>query len=163
MPRDKPQAAPTARARVPKRGAGTEQPVIVKKAQRDIDRGISCHGAQTSFRSLVGSIATFWPSVGHFRSTRINRHAQSSSACLKRAPGSHVIYSITSSVRAAGRKRVEVLNGFYCAQPYRASCHEHFSLLLGGNHLGVQAYRHLAHRSHRPRPAQGGKQLRWRT
>jgi hypothetical protein len=32
MPRDKPQAAPTARARVPKRSAGTEQPVVVMKA-----------------------------------------------------------------------------------------------------------------------------------
>ena len=32
MPRDKPQAAPTARARVPKRSAGTEQPVVVTKA-----------------------------------------------------------------------------------------------------------------------------------
>ena len=32
MPRDKPQAAPTARARVPKRGTGTEQPVVVTKA-----------------------------------------------------------------------------------------------------------------------------------
>ena len=32
MSRDKPQAAPTARARVPKRSAGTEQPVVVTKA-----------------------------------------------------------------------------------------------------------------------------------
>jgi hypothetical protein len=32
MPRDKPQAAPTARARVPKRSAGAEQPVVVTKA-----------------------------------------------------------------------------------------------------------------------------------
>jgi hypothetical protein len=32
MPRDKPQAAPAARARVPKRSAGTEQPVVVMKA-----------------------------------------------------------------------------------------------------------------------------------
>jgi hypothetical protein len=30
--RDKPQAAPTARARVPKRGAGAEQPVVASKA-----------------------------------------------------------------------------------------------------------------------------------
>jgi hypothetical protein len=32
MSRDKPQAAPTARARVPKRSAGAEQPVVVTKA-----------------------------------------------------------------------------------------------------------------------------------
>ena len=30
--RDKPQAAPTARARVPKRGAGAEPPVVATKA-----------------------------------------------------------------------------------------------------------------------------------
>jgi len=30
--REKPQAAPTARARVPIRSAGTEQPVVVMKA-----------------------------------------------------------------------------------------------------------------------------------
>ena len=32
MPREKAQAAPTARARVPKRSAGAEQPVVVTKA-----------------------------------------------------------------------------------------------------------------------------------
>ena len=32
MRREKPQAAPTARAKVPKRSAGTEQPVVVTKA-----------------------------------------------------------------------------------------------------------------------------------
>jgi len=31
MPRKKPQAAPTARARVPKRSAGAEQPIVVMK------------------------------------------------------------------------------------------------------------------------------------
>jgi hypothetical protein len=32
MPREKPQAVPTARAKVPKRSAGAEQPVVVTKA-----------------------------------------------------------------------------------------------------------------------------------
>jgi hypothetical protein len=32
MPREKPQAVPIARAKVPKRSAGAEQPVVVVKA-----------------------------------------------------------------------------------------------------------------------------------
>src|SRR6266849_6485655 len=36
-------------------------------------------------RDSLGSKAPFWQSVGHFRSTPMNRHHQSRLACLKRA------------------------------------------------------------------------------
>ena len=37
----------------------------------------------------LGSKAPFWQSIGHFRSTPMNRHHQSRLACLKRANKRH--------------------------------------------------------------------------
>src|SRR5215471_17483361 len=46
--RDKPQAAPTARARVPKRGAGAEQPVVASKACNGAGaKGLRCSALAT--------------------------------------------------------------------------------------------------------------------
>ena len=56
--------------------------------------------------SALGSIASFRPWFGHFRSTPISRHSQRPLACPKSARKRHsewvdLGYSITSSARAS--------------------------------------------------------------